>query len=131
MAILKPFSKVEDVSKQRAASEANPIEIPFTHPVYLSDEYSKGVTDKCFFLKAKADGKVYPYNSHMAENGNLYFMPHFDLDLLNDPQYAGEVAAWRFQGILPKGYGELPKAAAPAKAKLPAKTDNSLAALTA
>jgi hypothetical protein len=122
MAILKPFSKVEDVSKQRAASEANPIEIPFKHPVYLSDEYSKGVTEYCFFLKDKTSGKVYPYNENMASFGNVMYMPMMDLELLNSPEFAGEVAAWRFQGILPKGYGELPKAAAPAKAKPPAKT---------
>lgn len=105
--ILKPFSKQQDVSKQRAASEAAPIEIPFQHPDYLGETYSKGTTDKCFFLKAKATGEIFPYNQSMAESGNVHYLPYFDLDLLNDPANAGTVAVWRKQGVLPKGYGEV------------------------
>lgn len=103
--ILKPFSKVEDVSKQRAASEAAPIEIPFQHPDYLGANYSGGKTDKCFFLKAKASGDIYPYNQVMAESGNVHYLPHFDLSLLDTPEMAGTVEVWRTQGVLPPGYG--------------------------
>jgi hypothetical protein len=113
MAVLKPFSKTQDESKRRAASEVQPVDIPFQHPDYLSAEYSNGVTDRCFFLIDKVNKTVYPYNSSMAESGNVMYMPHFDLEELNNPEHAGSVAIWRLQGILPAGYGGTPAKPAP------------------
>lgn len=125
MAVLKPFSKTQDESKRRAASEVQPVDIPFQHPDYLSAEYSNGVTDRCFFLIDKVNKIVYPYNSVMAESGNVMYMPHFDLEELNNPENESVVAIWRNQGILPAGYGGAPAKvvkAAPVKPvmKLPA-----------
>lgn len=145
--ILKPFSKTEDLAKQRAASEVASVFIPFKHSDYLDRQYSDGKTEFCFFLKSKTDGQIYPWNEQMAQDGNVRFFPHFDLELLNDEQFAGEVALWRKQGILPAGYGgvaetsKIPVAAGPQDKVTVAKqsgtgrslpkADNSLAVLAA
>lgn len=102
---LKPFSKTQDEAKIRAASEVEPIQIPFKHPEFLSKEYSDGATEYCFFLKNKQTGEIFPWNSHMAESGNVHFHPHMDLEELNNPDHASVVSIWARQGILPKGYG--------------------------
>lgn len=149
--VLRPFSKQEDLTKARAASEVASVFIPFRHEDYLQPNYSDGVTDRCFFLKSKTDGQIYPWNDQMAQDGNVRFFPHFDLELLNDEQFAGEVALWRKQGILPAGYTgtteapaqstKIPMVAGPkdkvavakqsgANRSVP-KADNSLAALAA
>lgn len=145
--ILKPFSKTEDLAKQRAASEVASVFIPFKHSDYLDKQYSEGKTEYCFFLRSKIDGQIYPWNDQMAQDGNVRFFPHFDLELLNDEQFAGEVALWRKQGILPADYGgvaetpKIPVVAGPkdkvavasqsgAKRSVP-QADNSLAALAA
>jgi hypothetical protein len=112
---LKPFSKTQDEAKIRAASEVEPIYLPFQHKDYLSSEYSNGVTEYCFFLRSKATGEVYPWNQHMAESGNVHLLPEFNLDYLNNPEFEGITALWARQGILPKGYG--PKAEAPKATK--------------
>jgi hypothetical protein len=116
MAVLKPFSKVQDEAKLRAASEVQPVDIPFRHPDFLGQEYSNGVTDYCFFLRSKTTDEVFPWNEHMASMGNIFYMPHFDLDLLNDPDYEKIVVLWARQGILPKGYGPKVEVPAPKKA---------------
>lgn len=102
---LKPFAKEADVKSQQAASEVQPVEIPFEHSAYLGEEYSKGITNRCFFLKSKITGEIVPWNSFNAEFGNIYWLPHFDLDLLNAPDFASTVEVWRKQGVLPAGYG--------------------------
>lgn len=102
---LKPFSKTQDEAKIRAASEVEPVFIPFKHAEFLSSEYSKGETEYCFFLMSKTTKEVYPWNQHMAESGNVHYLPCFELDYLNNPEFASTVGLWARQGILPKGYG--------------------------
>jgi hypothetical protein len=112
MQILKPFSKVEDISKQREASEASPIDIPFQHPDYLLPQYSNGKTDRCFFLRAKKTNEIFPWNSSMAEFGNIFYMPHFDMELLRSPDFESSVRVWMTQGVLPADFLGNPKAVA-------------------
>jgi len=97
--ILKPFAKQEDVQRQRAAAEATPITIPFQSPSHL--DLSGGKSDRCFFLKSKATGEVFPWNSVMAESGNVHFMPVYDDELLLKPDYVGEVKVWLAQNAIP------------------------------
>lgn len=97
--ILKPFAKQEDVQRQRAAAEATPITIPFQSPSHL--ELSGGKSDRCFFLKSKVTGEIFPWNPVMAESGNVHFMPVYDSDLLLKPDFAGEVRVWLAQGAIP------------------------------
>jgi len=97
--ILKPFAKQEDVTRQRAAAEATPISIPFQSSTHL--ELSGGVTDICYFLQSKATKEIFPWNPVMAEYGNVHFLPIYDLELLKRPEFAGEVAVWKVQGVLP------------------------------
>ncbi len=97
--ILKPFAKQEDATRQRAAAEATPISIPFKSPTHL--ELSGGVTDTCYFLQSKATKEIFPWNAVMAEYGNVHFLPLYDMELLNRPEFAGELAVWKAQGVLP------------------------------
>ena len=97
--ILKPFAKQEDVQRQRAAAEATPITIPFQSPSHL--HLSGGKSDRCFFLKSKVTGEVFPWNAVMAESGNVHFMPVYDDELLMRPEYSGEVKVWLTQNAIP------------------------------
>jgi hypothetical protein len=69
-----------------AAIETTSIYIPFQDEIHL--ENSGGVTDKCFFLKDKVSGEIYQWNEAMASDGRSFYLPVYDIRLLQTEEYA-------------------------------------------
>jgi hypothetical protein len=69
-----------------AAIETTSIYIPFQDEMHL--ENSGGVTDKCFFLKDKVSGELFRWNEAMASDGRSFYLPVYDIRLLQTEEYA-------------------------------------------
>lgn len=81
------FSSKRNRSVQpNAAIESTSVTIPFSDETHLDN--SGGVTDKCFFLKNKITGEIFPYNDAMASDGRSFYLPYYDIRLLNSPEYS-------------------------------------------
>jgi hypothetical protein len=80
------FTNNKKTSAQpNAAREATSVTIPFVDETHL--ENSGGVTDKCFFLKNKITGEIFPWNDAMASDGRSFYLPHYDIKLLDTEEY--------------------------------------------